>query len=66
MHNNILNGLDLIDEYADTDGLAGLQQRDGGWTVDFEPASAAAALEWRGYATVQAIAILKRNGDRVR
>jgi hypothetical protein len=51
---------------ADLERLAGLQQRDGGWTVDFEPASAAAALEWRGYATVQAIAILKRNGVLVR
>jgi hypothetical protein len=51
---------------ADLERLAGLQQRDGGWTVDFEPASAAAALEWRGYATAQAIAILKRNGVLVR
>jgi len=50
---------DVID--ADLQRLARLQQRDGGWTIDFEPASAAGALEWRGYATVQAIAILTRN-----
>ena len=30
---------------ADLARLAGLQEADGGWTVDFEPASPAAALE---------------------
>lgn len=35
--------------------LARAQQPDGGWTVDFASASPAAALEWRGYATVTAI-----------
>lgn len=43
---------------ADLARLAGLQQPDGGWTVDFETSSPAAALEWRGYATVAAVAIL--------
>jgi hypothetical protein len=32
---------------------------DGGWPVTFTPYSPAAALEWRGYATVQAIAVLR-------
>jgi hypothetical protein len=37
------------------------RQDDGGWPVDFESYSPAAALEWRGYATVQAVSILHRN-----
>jgi hypothetical protein len=44
------------------DRLAGRQQPDGGWTVDFESASPVAALEWRGYATVAAIATLYPRG----
>ncbi|MGP4021248.1 hypothetical protein [Saccharopolyspora sp. 5N708] len=47
---------------ADLRRLADQQQRDGGWPVDFTSHSAAATLEWRGYATVGAISILKRNG----
>lgn len=43
---------------ADLDRLAALQQDDGGWVVDFASASPAAALEWRGYATVDAVKIL--------
>ena len=43
---------------ADLARLAALQEADGGWTVDFETASPAAALEWRGYATVAAVATL--------
>ncbi|RSM36884.1 hypothetical protein DMA12_38660 [Amycolatopsis balhimycina DSM 5908] len=42
--------------------LAGEQQDDGGWRVDFASYSPAAALEWRGYATVRAVSILQRNG----
>jgi hypothetical protein len=38
--------------------LAGLQQPDGGWIVDFESSSPAAELEWRGYATVAAVGTL--------
>jgi hypothetical protein len=43
---------------ADLARLAGLQQADGGWIVDFESSSQAAELEWRGYATVAAVATL--------
>ncbi len=46
---------------ADLDRLAGLQQPDGGWVVDFAPASPAAALEWRGVATVRAVSVLLAN-----
>ena len=38
------------------------QQDDGGWRVDFASYSPAAALEWRGYATVNAVLVLRRNG----
>jgi hypothetical protein len=41
--------------------LAAQQQDDGGWRVDFAPASPAAALEWRGYMTVYALSILQRH-----
>ena len=44
---------------ADLDRLAGQQQADGGWTVTYASYSPAAALEWRGYATVQAVAVLR-------
>jgi hypothetical protein len=44
---------------ADLERLAGRQQPDGGWPVDFPTSSPAAALEWRGYATVRAVAILR-------
>ncbi|MEV7969537.1 hypothetical protein AB0O34_26675, partial [Sphaerisporangium sp. NPDC088356] len=46
---------------ADLDRLAGHQQHDGGWIVDFAPNSPAGALEWRGHVTVRAIDILRRN-----
>lgn len=45
---------------AEVDRLAAGQQPDGGWTVDFESSSPAAALEWRGYATVAAVGALQR------
>jgi hypothetical protein len=44
---------------AELDRLAARQQPDGGWTVDFESFSPAAALEWRGYATVAAVTALR-------
>jgi hypothetical protein len=47
---------------ADLERLAGLQQDDGGWVVDFVSRSPAGSLEWRGYATVRAIDVLRRNG----
>jgi hypothetical protein len=44
---------------AAMDRLASDQHPDGGWAVTFTPYSSAAALEWRGYATVQAVAVLR-------
>jgi hypothetical protein len=46
---------------ADLERLAGIQQADGGWPVDFASYSPAAALDWRGHATVRAVAILRAN-----
>jgi len=47
---------------ADLERLAALQQNDGGWVVDFRSASPAGSLDWRGYATVYAVDVLRRNG----
>jgi hypothetical protein len=47
---------------GDLERLAGEQGPDGGWNVDFAPGSPAAALEWRGYATVRALALLRAHG----
>lgn len=47
---------------ADLRRLAEGQQEDGGWRVDFASYSPAAELEWRGYATVRAVSILRANG----
>ena len=47
---------------ADLARLAGEQRPDGGWDIDFRPYSPAAGLEWRGYATVHSLAILRDNG----
>jgi hypothetical protein len=44
---------------AELERLASEQQEDGGWLVDFKSYSPAAALEWRGHATVRAVAILR-------
>lgn len=49
---------------ADLDRLASAQEDDGGWSVDFRSWSPAGALEWRGYATVEALTILMAN-DRL-
>ena len=49
---------------ADLDRLAGDQRPDGGWDIDFQPYSPAAALEWRGYATVRALTVLRAH-DRL-
>jgi hypothetical protein len=43
--------------------LAGLQQPDGGWPVEWAVSSPAAALEWRGYVTVRAVGHLRRNAE---
>jgi hypothetical protein len=42
--------------------LAEQQRPDGGWEVDFASYSPAAALEWRGHATVRALSVLAGNG----
>ncbi|TFV51781.1 hypothetical protein [Blastococcus sp. TF02A-35] len=47
---------------AELDRLAAGQQDDGGWRVDFDSYSPAAALEWRGHRTVQALTLLRDNG----
>ncbi|TYP86415.1 hypothetical protein [Blastococcus xanthinilyticus] len=47
---------------AELDRLAAGQQPDGGWAVDFDSWSPAAALEWRGHRTVQALIQLRANG----
>jgi hypothetical protein len=55
----------LLDEAvvaADLERLAEEQGEDGGWSVDFQSYSPAAALEWRGYATVRALTVLSQNG----
>jgi hypothetical protein len=54
--------LDAAAVAADLDRLAAGQQPDGGWTVDYLPISPAGSMEWRGEATVRAIASLRRNG----
>jgi hypothetical protein len=51
---------------ADLERLAAEQHEDGGWSVDFQSYSPAAALEWRGYATVRALSILRDNEGRGR
>lgn len=54
----------LVDEDAvadDLDRLESGQESDGGWAVDFTSYSEAAALEWRGYATVAAVSVLRAN-----
>ena len=51
---------EVIDD--DLRRLATGQQDDGGWRVDFRSYSPAAELEWRGYATVAAVSLLRANG----
>ena len=47
---------------AELERLAGGQQPDGGWAVDFGSFSPPATLEWRGHRTVQALVLLRANG----
>jgi hypothetical protein len=54
----------ILDEAAvaaDLQRLAREQDEDGGWSVDFQSYSPAAALEWRGYVTVHALTVLVDN-----
>ena len=56
----------LLDEtpvVADLERLAAEEEEDGGWSVDFQSYSPAAALEWRGYATVRALSVLRDNAQ---
>ena len=46
---------------ADLARWRGAQDDDGGWRVDFASSSPIAALEWRGYATVRAVTLLRDN-----
>lgn len=47
---------------ADLDRLEAEQHDDGGWDVDWAHWSPAGALDWRGWATVRALRILRANG----
>lgn len=44
------------------DALAAAQNADGGWNVSWPDWNPAAALEWRGVATVHALKLLRANG----
>jgi len=46
---------------SELDRLVAGQRDDGGWTVDWGSFSAAGAFEWRGWATVRALKILRSN-----
>jgi hypothetical protein len=46
----------------DLDRLESEQHDDGGWDVDWAHWSPAGGLEWRGWATVRAVRILRANG----
>jgi hypothetical protein len=52
----------LFDVQSDLDALERAQQDDGGWRVAWPDWNAAAAVEWRGVATVNALALLRANG----
>ena len=47
---------------ADLDRLVAEQHDDGGWDVDWTHWSLAGGLEWRGWATVSALRLLRANG----
>jgi hypothetical protein len=47
---------------AGLDHLAAAQLDDGSWTVNWMAWSPAAALEWRGHATVEALRLLRAHG----
>ncbi|OZM70196.1 hypothetical protein CFN78_26660 [Amycolatopsis antarctica] len=47
---------------AGLDALAAARRADGGWTVDWSSHSPAGEFEWRGWATLRALALLRANG----
>ncbi len=47
---------------AHLDHLAGSQHEDGGWTFNWFQWSPAAAADWRGVVTVEALSLLRDNG----
>jgi hypothetical protein len=47
---------------AHLDALAGKQQEDGGWPITWEPPSAAAVNEWRGFVTFRVLNVLDDYG----
>jgi hypothetical protein len=47
---------------ADLDALVARQQPDGGWTISWPPLSPLVELEWRGFATVEALKTLRAYG----
>jgi hypothetical protein len=49
---------------AELGRLTQQQRPDGGWSVDWVTSSPAAALEWSGYVTVRAVAVLRANESR--
>jgi hypothetical protein len=57
----ILERLDEAAVAANLERLAAEEDEDGGRSVDFQSYSPAAALEWRGYATVRALSVLRDN-----
>lgn len=47
---------------AALDALAARQRPDGGWDVNFAPISSAATAEWRAWATLHALVVLRAAG----
>ena len=52
----------FFDVESDLDALERAQEDDGGWRVTWPDWNAAAAVEWRGVATVNALTLLRANG----